>query len=130
LRTLVSAFMVAMTVGLLGCGGNSGVPLDETVPVQGKVQLDGQPLPDGEIIFSVDGKPPQIIPIKGGAYNGKAMVGDNRVELAVYKMEIDSMTNDEQKVNTLPARFNTQTTLKAPVTEGGPNNFDFEAQSK
>lgn len=131
MRPLVFIALAAVVaVGLAGCGSAAGVPLDETIPVQGKVQLDGQPLAEGEITFSVDGKPPQIAPITDGAYSGQALVGENRVEIAVYKTETDAMTGDPMKINTLPARFNTQSTLKAPVTASGPNQFDFEVQSK
>ena len=130
MRAFVFAGLVSAVVGLVGCGGAEGVPLDPTVPVQGNVQLDGKPLAEGEITFQVDGKPPQITAITSGAYSGKALVGENRVSVAVYKTETDSMTNDTVKVNTLPARFSTQTTLTAPVTQDGPNQFDFEVQSK
>ena len=128
MRALVLTSVVL--AGFLGCNRDTGQPLDPTVPVQGNVQLDGKPLADGEITFAVDGKPPQIAPITNGAYNGKAVVGQNRVSVAVYKTETDAMTNDPVKVNTLPPRFNTQTTLSAPVTESGPNKFDFEVQSR
>jgi len=130
LRFSVFASFVLMSMGLIGCGGGGGNAVDPTVPVQGNVQLDGKPLPEGEITFAVDGKPPQIAAITNGAYSGKAMAGQNKVSVAVYKTETDSMTNQPTKTNTLPARFNTQSTLKATVAESGANQFDFQVQSK
>jgi len=130
LRLLVATLLVALAIGWTGCGRASGVGVGETVPVQGKVQLDGQPLAEGEILFEAPGKPPQILPIANGAYSGQAIPGENRIQIAVYKEEIDSMTNQPAKVNILPPRFSYQSTLKANVTQSGPNEFDFETQSK
>jgi hypothetical protein len=130
LRALVLVGVVSCFVIVTGCSKATGVPLDPTVPVQGNVQLDGKPLAEGEISFAIDGKPAQISPITNGAYSGKALVGQNRVSVAVYKTETDSMTNDPVKVNTLPPRFNTQSTLSATVAESGANQFDFQVQSK
>jgi hypothetical protein len=129
LRSIVFVSIALLAFQLVGCGSKAGVPLDATVPVQGKVLLDRKPLAEGEIKFAVDGKPPQILRITEGVYSGQAVAGENRIEIAVYKTETDSMTNTPVKVNTLPARFNFQSTLKASVASGSPNDFDFEVQS-
>jgi len=114
---------------IAGCGGG-GVKLEPAVPVKGSVMLDGKPIEQGEITFSVDNKPSQVTPIASGAYEGKALVGENRVKVAVYEPKTDEMTQETIQVNILPDRYASGAALNASVTREGPNNFDFEVKSK
>lgn len=129
MRAIVFVGVALAVVSVVGCGGKEAPGVDPTVPVKGKVSLDGKPLASGEISFAVEGKPPQIATITDGSYTGQAMVGENRVEISVYETGKDELTGDPTKVNKLPARFNTESTLKATVAESGANEFPFEVKS-
>jgi hypothetical protein len=51
-RCLLSTFVVAFALSaVIGCGGSDHLPL---APVTGTVMLDGQPLPEGRILFRPD----------------------------------------------------------------------------
>jgi len=111
-----------------GCGKGKPAP----VPVKGTVQLNGKPLPKGEIIFSVPGEPVCTFQISDGSFSGDAHPGKNRVEVASYKDGPPLSTDPSgppTKVNTLPPRYNIKTTLDADVTEGGANDFKFTLTS-
>ncbi|MDW8080217.1 MAG: hypothetical protein RMJ16_15160 [Thermoguttaceae bacterium] len=124
-----------------GCGGTGGRPAEKTYPVTGTVALDGKPMADGEIIFKDTATGAvHIIPIKDGKFQGQASAGAKRVEIYAYKMEIDPVAKEmygaeaqPTKVNIIPAKYNTESTLKATVeaaTDPGKNNFSFEITSK
>lgn len=122
---------VALILSANGCSGEPEGPTK--APVQGKVTLDGAALPEGEISFVIPGQVPNVIPIANGEYAGEASVGDNRVEIRVYQ---EVTTNTEMygemttRENTLPDKYNNQSTLAAQVTDDGPNEFSFEVTSK
>jgi len=104
------------------------------VPVSGTVTLDGEPMPDGIIYFKTiaEGSVDQM-DIKDGKFAGKVEVGDRRVEVCRYGLGPPiKMGNGEipNKIETLPARYNQESELKATVTERGANEFTFEVKSK
>ncbi|MFO0876120.1 MAG: hypothetical protein U0840_02005 [Gemmataceae bacterium] len=117
---------------ILGCGAKSGV---QSSTVKGQVKLDGKPMADGEILFSVPGQVPSTLAVKDGAYSGSANQGKARVEIRAYKTAAPVMmggqvVNQGSKENYLPDRYNSNTTLSAEVTASGPNEFNFEVTSK
>jgi hypothetical protein len=53
--------------------------------VSGTVTYNGQPLQKGQITFSIAGNPPSSMDIVDGKFNGQAMVGSNRVQVAAFR---------------------------------------------
>jgi hypothetical protein len=97
------------------------------------VTLDGKPLLEGDILFSIAGYPPEKIPIKEGAFSGEAMVGKNLVEVMAYKQGPPITTDPEKKpskINTIPDKYNgPHSTLSADVGSSGANDLKFEVKS-
>src|SRR5437867_1346016 len=52
--------------------------------VKGIVNLDGKPVPTGEIHFGMTGLPPSVLEIKDGTFSGEVPVGKNQVEVFIY----------------------------------------------
>ena len=117
---------------LLGCGHGG------RMSVEGTVTLDDRPLKNGAIQFRplagtngptagaeiVDGK--FVVPARGGPFAGKF-----RVEITAVRRSGRKVPNlmgtgmvDEHS-QFLPARYNSESQLKAEVTANGPNHFDF-----
>ena len=67
--------LLGISLGLVGCSPKAA----PTADVSGKVTLDEKPLPDGEIYFITMGMPPEILPIKDGAFAGKAKPGQRHL---------------------------------------------------
>jgi hypothetical protein len=131
--TMTILFLFA---GLLaGCGAPATLPTVPTHTVKGQVKLDGKPMPEGEISFSVAGQIPQVHTIKDGAYSGPAPEGKARVEIMAYKaaepVVMDGkVMNEGAKSNYLPDKYNAETTLSAEVTASGANEFNFDVTSQ
>src|SRR5947208_4924218 len=126
--TAAVSLMVLLVLG--GCGRKGPI----MVPVSGTVTLDGEPMPDGIIYFKTiaEGSVDQM-DIKDGKFAGKVEVGDRRVEVCRYGLGPPiKMGNGEipNKIETLPARYNQESELKATVTERGANEFAFDVKSK
>jgi hypothetical protein len=104
------------------------------VPVSGTVTLDGKPMEDGVVYF----KRPEVgavdrMEVKDGKFEGIAEVGERRVEVCRYRFgEPFRMGGAEipNRIETIDAKFNTNTELTANVTEGGTNEFHFEVTLK
>jgi hypothetical protein len=116
-----------------GCGGKRAT-------VQGTVTYDGQPVDGGRIFFLPKGEPagrPAVhATIEGGKYYLSASKGP---ELGLHSVEIvwhkkpggkpmgkqgDPGFSTDDLVQTLPAIYNSKTTLSADV-QSGSNTFDF-----
>jgi len=113
-----------------GCKGKSG---PAQVDVKGQVNLDGKPMPEGEVFFFVPGEAPGALEVKSGSFSGKAKEGLNKVEVRTYKMGPPLSTDPEKKptkINILPSRYNDKSTLTADVKPGGANEFKFDVTSK
>jgi hypothetical protein len=124
--------LVLFLAGIWGCAAGCTKP-ELTVEVRGKVTLDDKPLAEGEIYFVTAGLPPEILPIKDGAFAGKAKPGSRRVEIHAYRLGEVSPTAtiapEPSKENYIPARFNASSTLQAEIRESGPNELEFSIQS-
>ncbi len=119
-----------------GCGGHA------RDPVHGTVTIDGQPLADGQIVFTP--KPGTASPtagatIKDGSYKvnttNEKFLGAFRVEITASRptgrqVKGPRGESSDEMANYIPARFNTASELSAEVTASGPNQFDFALQSK
>jgi hypothetical protein len=130
LGQLTAAILLIVALVLSGCGRKGPI----MVPIKGTVTLDGAPMPDGIIYFKTiaEGSVDQM-EIKDGHFAGKVEVGDRRVEICRYGLGPPfKMGNAEipNKIETLPARYNEASELKATVTERGSNEFTFEVKSK
>jgi hypothetical protein len=114
-----------------GCGPK-GPPQAPVAKVKGTVNIDGKPIPTGEIHFGMLGVPPKVSKITEGKYEGEAPVGDNKVEVFIYKEEPNPRYPDNPfKINTVPDKYSgPKTTLKASVQVGETNEFPFEITSK
>ncbi|QDT45535.1 hypothetical protein Pan241w_56600 [Gimesia alba] len=116
---------------LAGCGKNADGP--KLITVSGKITLNGEPLPEGDIIFRpADGQ--------GHAYAGKIQAGTYSIETEVgkKKVEIKSMRdvpgkttedNPGEVVNVreqiVPTKYNSESTLEIAINEGGADSADF-----
>jgi hypothetical protein len=108
-------------------------PKTPTASVSGTIILDGNPVPTGEIHFGMLGVPPRVLKIADGAYSGEAPVGENQVEVYIYKEGPPNprYPDDPPKMNTVPNKYwGPKTTLKASVKDGEPNKFTFDLKSK
>lgn len=119
---------------LAGCHQASGLPEPQRFPVRGTVTLDGKPLPVGVIYFkTIQTGALDSVEIKEGKFEGQAQLGDRRVEICSYEtlppQASDPMATASQK-NTIPPKYNLESTLTANVTQDGPNEFRFEVSSR
>jgi hypothetical protein len=131
--TLASALAFAA-----GCGGTNSIGRQA---VSGTVTLDGKPLANAVIRF--EGKKADTI-VEAGA-----SVVDGQYEIAaekgivpgLYRVFISSMRDTGEtdmtmgkampkRTESLPARYNRQSTLSAEVKQGEAALFDFKLKSK
>jgi hypothetical protein len=107
------------------------------VEVTGNVTFDGTPVSEGDITFrAADGTEGSCAGrIVDGSYTFECTPGDKLVE--VYAMrdvpgKFDE-SNPGEKVPLremyIPDNYNSDTTLKATVSESGDNKFDFSLES-
>jgi hypothetical protein len=127
-RRLILAICLGVLGFTIGCG--SGGP--QVYPVKGTVSFDGQPVPEGEIIFfPADMSTPYVGKITNGAFECRLPAGENRVEITATRESPtpapDGLPNYESYI---PSAYNTQSTLTASVTPEGDNAFTFELQAQ
>jgi hypothetical protein len=120
------AAVVPLAVALAGCGGH-GV---ETYAVSGTVTWQGQPVPNGDIIFApLDGAVvPDAAKIINGKYRLQAKAGKNRVEIHAAHREgrINPVMGESRAKPYIPAQFNAKSVLTAEVLPDGKNVFAFD----
>jgi len=129
----IALFTVCCAVLAGGCGPAG----PETHPVTGSVTLDGQPLPDGDIIFvdPTSATVPGAGKITNGKYTAVSPPGNKKVEIRASKMmplpegKTGAMGEKEMSQQYIPAKYNTETELTMEVT-AGDNNKDFELNTK
>jgi hypothetical protein len=133
-----SVIVALIVVGAVGCGGGP-----ERLSVAGHVTLDGQPLPDGDIIFrpTAATEGPTVagsiengaydIPEGGGPVPGSYAVTINAERKTGRKIKADILGNatTDQYEQYLPARYNDKTELSAEIAESR-DDLDFELTSK
>ena len=118
---------------VMGCGGPANVG-----GVTGTVTLDGQPLPDANVLFSpvkegssahgrTDSNGQYRLKYVGGASG--AQQGENRVIISTFSAgNPDGDPPVPAVPEKVPAQYNTNTTLKAEVKDGS-NTFDWPLKS-
>jgi hypothetical protein len=125
-RLPFAACLAFAIVWSAGCGSSqSGPPL---APVKGVVNIEGKPVPSGEVHFAVPGAAPKVLEIKGGAFSGEAPVGKNHVEVYIYTegAPVEKYGGTRAKTNTAPAQYwGPNSILAATVSASEPNDFQF-----
>ena len=127
-----------LLTAISGCGGSDL----EKVEVTGTVTFNGEPIPNGDIMFypkpGTEG-PVSGAPIKDGKYKadgkGGVPIGEHWVEIRAFRVrettELPEGLSPEdlpgQRLQYLPANFNDQTALEASIPSGArrhSENFD------
>ena len=123
---LLHSSAAAGSIFMAGCN-NAG---PQTYPVVGTVTLDGQPLKEADILFlPLDpALGPDAGQIRDGRFAFRAKAGRKRVEIRTSRPVRINTAMGETTIwkNSLPARYNSQSTLQADVTPQGLNKFTYE----
>ncbi len=126
---LTSSIMLLMLI--VGCGG-AGVADPKLVPVQGKVTLDGQPLPNAIVTFIPDKGPPSgAITDAEGKYEMRFKSGAHGAVVGTHSVTIstDMDGTGAAGAEKVHARYNKETNLMAEV-KPGPNTHNFDVMSQ
>lgn len=131
--------LAAVIVAMPGCG-NQGA---NQASVSGTVTLDGKPIEEGSIMLTpIEGTQGSVTggTIKNGHYEltGKAgaAIGWNRVEIRAVRKTGKMIQKPfsppgqtiPEKVEAIPPRYNSQSTLKVEI-KSGDNTADFALKS-
>lgn len=133
-----NGFALMFTLLCLGCGG--GDPF-ERAAVEGVVNVDGQPLTDGVILFVPDGNTTGRVArgiIKDGTFKIPASegpsVGAQKVEITSTKKTGKTISMEgvdtEEVIQFIPDQYNTNTNLTADIKSGTMTLPPFELKSK
>jgi hypothetical protein len=135
-HSLPMTWAAALAISAAGCGqGGDGLPRQA---ISGTVKIDGRPLDTGEITFAPNvGDGPAVGgKIANGAYSIRRADGPvpGPHNVAIFsamptgkkiKDDVDPKVTYDERVETIPERYNARTQLKAEVEMGGANRFDF-----
>jgi len=100
--------------------------------IKGTVNIDGKPVPTGEIHFGMTGVPPRVLQITNGTFSGEAPIGKNQVEVFIF---VEGPRSEKYggvaaKINTTPEKYwGPQTSLDATATASGTDEFKFDITS-
>jgi len=125
-------FLLGCLCGALGCllGCSTAA---KPIPVSGTVNLDGQPLAEGQVTLLGEKTAPETFTVKAGSFQGEAKPGKKRVEIRAFKLGKPTKMGDTEieatPENYIPAKYNTESTLTAEVAAGGLNPNKFDVQS-
>lgn len=122
------ALLGALLLAAVGCGAGDG-----KVPVTGVVTFDGSPMPDGYVTFTPEGGgTPAAAPIAAGKFEFAVKPGAHRVEIEAshFVGEKNPIMGLQPREQYVPARYNSETTLRADVKAGDENAFTFDLTSK
>ena len=120
-----------------GCGQQSGL---QKVPLTGGVTFDGDPIPNGEVLFyPIEGTQGSVSggPIKDGRYfaqgRGGVPLGVHRVEIRAFRAPTKAYTGavaveGGPAEQYLPPKFNIDSSLRAEV-ESSTSTIDFNLTS-
>jgi hypothetical protein len=127
-----SHFVIAMLVGLAGCGGPEH---PEVGRVSGVVTLDGQPLPEAIVMFQpTQGRASIATTDSAGKYSLTYLDGVPGALLGAHKVIIRTEVPGEDgqppiAKEKLPKKYHEKTELTAEVKPGS-NTFDFPLTSQ
>jgi hypothetical protein len=128
--------VVCFVLGLMWNTGCSGPPPKGAAPaanVKGIANIDGKPIPSGEVHFGQEGVPPSVLKITDGTFSGDAPIGKDKVEIFIYVEGPPSAKYPgvPTKKNIVPQKYwGPKTMLDATVNAGGGNEFKFDIKSK
>lgn len=132
---VVGLLLLGAVLSLPGCG--SSKPPVPRASVSGAVTINGQPGSNLLIAFVPQGNvkgPRSSALVTDGKYSlgetSGPLVGPMRVEITTA-LEDDEPRDGKVKPFTperIPAQYNVNSTLSAPIKAGGPNKFDFSLQ--
>ena len=134
----MSVICILALLNFTGCSGKQQ-DLPDLAEVTGVVTLDGKPLADAIIDFY-----PQTAAEKGNARTSSGMTNaDGQYTLMYNNDTVGAIVGDHlvrisksdggaevAGPETLPAKYNNQSQLKATVGNSGVNQIDFELKSK
>jgi hypothetical protein len=116
---------------MVGCGNS------DLGSVEGTVRLNGQPLENARVTFTpvAGGRPAAGKTDNQGRYelifsrdDKGALIGEHAVSISTFSEHLaDDGETTEVVPEKVPARYNTNTELKAKV-EGGANTLDFDLE--
>lgn len=123
----------AVAAAVLAVGGCDSAP--KLYEVTGAVTIDGQPVPDGDIIFlpADTGAAPEPDKVVDGRYTVRARAGFKKVSVSASKIIPGGARgggNEPVPEEYIPERYNSRTELTAEVTPDGANVFDFTLTTK
>lgn len=127
LGTIACASLV-LAASTAGCGSDG----PERGIVTGKVTLDGEPLPDADIVFQPeDGSPSLGVTDERGRYDlmytrdkRGAMLGEHVVQITTPTSATDAQGNSVRVPQKVPPEYNARSQLTREV-KPGRNKFDF-----
>jgi len=118
-------------VGLLAVlAAGCGPPGTPTYPVSGTVTWNGKPVEKGYINFEPveENETPNGGKIINGEFSFEATAGEKRVKIHADRQitEKDPVMGIAERRPYIPAKFNSETTLREEITSDGENQFDFD----
>ena len=124
-------FVAVAVCCVAGCGGG------DLGRVSGTVTLDGQPLADALVSFyPEDGRPSMGTTDADGNYDlsftpteAGAMIGNHIVRITVAQVEGEGEEGGRLPKETIPAKYNSKSELKAEVKPGKNRNVNFDLSS-
>jgi hypothetical protein len=126
----VAVLWAMLTLLPAGCGGSRDRPA--TAPVHGRVTLDGNPLPHVRVVFhpeEVAGRDSSGITDDNGEYVLKYIRDELGGAIGKNSVRISIQRTPDPNTETLPLRYNQQTTLVADV-KAGTNEINFDLTSE
>jgi hypothetical protein len=116
---------------VIGCG-RAGQK--KTYPVTGTVTWNGDPIPEGYIVFMPEDRTaaPESSTITAGTFRFRSTAGTKKVEISADRQvgERDPVMNTVARESYIPPWYNEETTLAAEVTPDGDNRFEFSLTDK
>lgn len=118
------AALALLSITLCGCGGSDRPPLGT---VHGKVTLDRQPLPGAGVGFKLrtGGREAYAATDADGNYELTYIRNDRGAPVGAHDVRISTANENTSKVEKVPAKYNSQTTLTAEV-KPGDNEINFD----
>ncbi|MBX3422048.1 MAG: hypothetical protein KF752_10895 [Pirellulaceae bacterium] len=131
--TILFSIVITASITLAGCSDGLGL-----VNVEGRVTLDGQPLPDAEVVFRPsDGRPSLGKTDAAGKFQLRysaeklgAVPGTHSVSISTRGDNTGDEEPSAQRKERIPAEYNSRTTLQVHVSPKQREPIDFNLLTK